>query len=42
MSASEYLQVHSHELEPDPTPDQVTNEEFQVDKSSLSLQIHYW
>jgi hypothetical protein len=30
MSAYEYLQVHSHELEPDPIPDETINEESQV------------
>jgi hypothetical protein len=32
MSAYEYLQEYSHELEPDPTPDEITNEESQVDE----------
>jgi hypothetical protein len=32
ISAYEYLQVHSHELEPDPAPDEITNEEPQVDE----------
>jgi hypothetical protein len=27
MSAYEFLQVHSHELEPDPEPDETTSEE---------------
>jgi hypothetical protein len=27
MSAHEFLQVHSHELEPDPTPDEVIYDE---------------
>jgi hypothetical protein len=30
MSDYEYLQVHSHELEPDLVPDEITNEESQV------------
>jgi hypothetical protein len=32
MSAYEYLQVNSHELEPDPAPDEIANEESQVDE----------
>jgi hypothetical protein len=32
MSAYEFLQVHSHELEPDPAPDETTNEESQMDE----------
>jgi hypothetical protein len=32
ISAYEYLQVNSHELQPDPAPDEITNEEPQVDE----------
>jgi hypothetical protein len=32
MSDYEYLQVHSRELEPDPAPNKITNEESQVDE----------
>jgi hypothetical protein len=32
ISAYEYLKVHSHELEPDSAPDEITNEEPQVDE----------
>jgi hypothetical protein len=31
MSAYEFLQVHTHELEPDPIPDEATNEDNPVD-----------
>jgi hypothetical protein len=33
MSAYEFLQVHSHELEPDPTPDDAINDESQLMKA---------
>jgi hypothetical protein len=34
LPAYEYLQVHSHELEPDPASDETINEESQVDEIS--------
>jgi hypothetical protein len=34
MSAYEFLQVHSHELEPDPAPDETINEESQMDETN--------
>ena len=34
MSAYEFLQVHSHELEPDPVPDETITEETQVDEAN--------
>jgi hypothetical protein len=42
VSACEFLQVHSHELEPDPAPDEIINEVSQVDDTIVSLQIPYW
>jgi hypothetical protein len=33
MSAYEFLQVHSHELEPDPEPDEVISEDVQAEEA---------
>jgi hypothetical protein len=34
MSTYEFFQVHSYELEPDPTLDEIINEESQVDETN--------
>jgi hypothetical protein len=33
MSAYEFLQVHSHELEPDPEPDEATTEDKSAEET---------
>jgi hypothetical protein len=40
MSAFEFLQVHTHELEPIPTPDESITEESLVDEADPEPQAH--